>query len=72
METCGLMPHNDGRETSRDFELPVIPCKVVGCPANNGSHCVMPSMIDIGDDGRCKNFDKYIKHPTLEIEKDGQ
>ena len=48
-------------DTSRDFELPIIACSVKACPANNGSHCVMPSMIKIDVTGKCEAAAKYSK-----------
>lgn len=51
-----LMDRGRGRHPrSRDFDLPVIPCAVDVCPANNGrGHCAMPSCIKILANGKCE------------------
>ena len=43
-----------GTYHSRDYELPVIPCRVSDCPCNHHERCEMPSAIQIGADGTCE------------------
>lgn len=46
--------------TSRDYDLPIVPCLVSTCAANKASFCGMASLIDIGGDGRCKTGARFI------------
>ena len=54
-ERQGLMPdHRYPR--SRDWGMAMNdapPCRVTKCAANFNGTCVSPSLINIGDDGRC-------------------
>lgn len=46
--------------TSRDYDLPIVPCLVSACPANKASFCGMASLIDIGGDGKCKTGVRFM------------
>lgn len=51
----GLMfdPNHPGRfPSSRDWNIPTIKCSVKTCVANYGK-CTMPSLIEIGANGKC-------------------
>lgn len=55
-----------GYSGSRDFGLPIVPCKVSNCPCNRYSKCISPANIDIGADGRCvmaKKVDTEVTPP---------
>lgn len=58
MFMMSLMPKRDGiferYPTSRDFDLPVIPCKILDCPCNSAGKCEMPSAIVINAAGVCE------------------
>lgn len=54
-EMHGLMPHNDGYPNlSRDWRD--IDCTASACASNRLGKCGIPSIAEIGDDGRCKGF----------------
>ncbi len=46
--------HGGASWTSRDYDLPIVPCHMTTCAVNRASFCGMASAIDIGADGRCK------------------
>jgi len=41
---------------SRDWDMPEIKCENRNCSFNYRNCCVMPSVIKIGSDGKCKGF----------------
>ena len=50
-----LMPKQPWEhQSSRDYNLPTIPCKVNVCPANASGKCEMPSAISINAEGMCE------------------
>jgi len=49
-----LMPHHDGYPVSRDWQD--IECKAISCIYNSSGICTIPSLCEIGEDGRCKGF----------------
>lgn len=59
-----LMPtKGEGYGGSRDYCLPVIPCKVDSCPCNAGGFCQMPSAISINAAGECEQGKKAMEKP---------
>jgi len=53
----GLMPKQHGYPgASRDWQMPDVPCTVVGCLWNSHDNCSMPSVIEIGPGGVCLEF----------------
>jgi hypothetical protein len=56
-----FMPKRGGADwVSRDYDLPVIPCRVTDCACNNGrGSCTMPSAISINAAGQCEEGLKY-------------
>jgi hypothetical protein len=58
----GLMPHNDGFPwLSRDWKE--IDCSAKACKNYGNGRCLIPSVAEIGDDGRCKGFTPSISVP---------
>jgi len=55
MERRGLMNRMPGTgfPSSRDWNMPDVPCERKDCVANHASVCVMPSCIRIGAEGKC-------------------
>ena len=61
-EVHGFMPHNDGYpQLSRDWAD--IDCRAGSCRWNKRHKCSVPSLAEIGDDGRCKGFQPEISVP---------
>ena len=56
MEKHGIMDHSrigGGFPSSRDWNMPTVRCAVVDCVANRNGECVCPSLVEIGNDGKC-------------------
>ena len=54
-EILGLMPHNDGFPgLSRDWQD--LDCRSTACVNNRFGKCGIPSLAEIGEDGRCEGF----------------
>ena len=65
MEKHGLMDKGFGPKqpgpffpTSRDWNMPEIKCGRTKCVANYNGKCTMPSLLEIGNDGKCKGYKK--------------
>jgi len=58
----GLMhdPNHPGPRfpSSRDWNMPTIKCNRKTCAANYNAKCIMPSLLEIGSDGKCKGYKK--------------
>lgn len=57
--------HGGATFTSRDYDLPIVPCLVTACAANKASFCGMASLIDIGGDGKCKTGARFMAAPSV-------
>lgn len=70
-EVRGLMPKNPGSPggwQSRDFELPIVPCRVVVCACNAGGMCEMPSAISINGAGSCETGLRYLATEKRDVQ----
>lgn len=60
-----LMPHS-----RRPYDFPVsrdwedIDCRATGCIYNRSLKCGVPSLCEIGEDGRCKGFRASTQNVT--------
>ena len=68
MERKGFMPKHDYRyPVSRDFQN--LPCKTTHCQWNRSKSCSVPSLCEIGDDGKCMGYqtkDSIVKPQPLD------
>lgn len=46
--------------SSRDWNMPTIKCNRKDCAANYSGECIMPSLLSIGSDGKCKGYKKRV------------
>ena len=44
--------------TSRDWNMPEVKCGRKKCVANYNGKCTMPTLLEIGSDGKCIGFKK--------------
>ena len=57
--SLSFMPHHNPTLNfphSRDYLLNYFVCKATKCVANRGGLCIAPSLCEISEDGRCKNY----------------